>query len=108
MSHGSLAVAVVQRQVMVVQAAHSHSCRDRWVDIYTFIPFGERVFLTSSVAKARIPSSDILAILPRDDVLRYPTMGILELSQGAFSLFVEISAHRQKRFEELFAALCEA
>ncbi|GBE86469.1 hypothetical protein BKA93DRAFT_623815 [Sparassis latifolia] len=103
--HGSLAVAIVQRQIMVVQAAHSHSSRDRWVDVNTFIPFGERVFLASSVPQARIPSSDILTIFPRDDCIpRVSTKGILELSHEAFLQFIDFSARRQQRYDELFDA----
>ncbi|OBZ74205.1 hypothetical protein A0H81_05853 [Grifola frondosa] len=103
MKHGSLAVAVVQRKVMVVQAARSHNCRDRWVDVYTFAPFGERVFLASAVPHARISSSDILTIFPSDDVVRSPAKGMLELPQKAFSEFMELSGRTQKRYEDLFS-----
>ncbi|KAF8889367.1 hypothetical protein BD779DRAFT_341451 [Infundibulicybe gibba] len=60
MDHGTLAVAIVKRQVMVVQATRSHTRRDRYLDVHTYSPFGERVFLASEVPSARIASTDIL------------------------------------------------
>ncbi|KAI0731283.1 hypothetical protein C8Q76DRAFT_587633, partial [Earliella scabrosa] len=102
LKHGSLAVAIVQRQVMIVQAARTHSQRERWVDVYTYTPFGERVFLASPVPQARIASRDVLAILPTGDAPREPTVGMLELPPNAFTEYMELSSRTQKRHEQLF------
>ncbi|KAI0350667.1 hypothetical protein OH77DRAFT_1430657 [Trametes cingulata] len=104
LKHGSLAVAVVQRQVMIVQAARTHGQRERWVDVYTYTPFGERVFLASAVPQARISSRDILTIFPEDEGVREPTTGMLELPPQAFWEFVELSSRTQKHYEQLFSA----
>ncbi|KAI0794000.1 hypothetical protein C8Q74DRAFT_1314923 [Fomes fomentarius] len=104
LKHGSLAVAVVQRQVMVVQATRTHSQRERWVDVYTYAPFGERVFLASPVPQARISSRDILTIFPTDDAPRQPVSGMLELAPQAFTEYMELSSRTQKRHEQLFNA----
>ncbi|KAI0629176.1 hypothetical protein C8Q77DRAFT_1220373 [Trametes polyzona] len=103
LKHGSLAVAVVQRQVMVVQAARTHSQRERWVDVYTYTPFGERVFLASDVPQARIAARDILTIFPEDEGARAPTPGMLELPPQAFWEYVELSSRTQKRYEQMLA-----
>ncbi|KAI0820367.1 hypothetical protein BC628DRAFT_1341674 [Trametes gibbosa] len=99
---GSLAVAVVQHQVMLVQSARTHHQRERWVDVYTYTPFGERVFLASDVPQARIAARDILTIFPADDGARAPTAGMLELPAQAFWEYVELSARTQKRHEQMF------
>ncbi|KAI0334505.1 hypothetical protein GY45DRAFT_1318059 [Cubamyces sp. BRFM 1775] len=104
LKHGSLAIAVVQRQVMLVQAARTHSQRERWVDVYTYTPFGERVFLASDVPLARIAARDILTIFPEDDAVRVPTAGMLELPAKAFCEYMELSSRTQKRYEQLFNA----
>ncbi|KAL1943093.1 hypothetical protein VTO73DRAFT_4764 [Trametes versicolor] len=104
LNNGSLAVAVVQRQVMLVQAARPHDQRERWVDVYTYTPFGERVFLASAVPQARIAARDILTIFPVDDAegARVPAAGMLELPPQAFWEYMELSARGQKRCEQLF------
>ncbi|KAI9066951.1 hypothetical protein FKP32DRAFT_1644832 [Trametes sanguinea] len=104
LKNGSLAIAVVQRQVMLVQAARSHNQRERWVDVYTYTPFGDRVFLASNVPQARIASRDILTIFPEEDGVREPTAGMLELPPQAFYEFMELSSRTQKRYEQLFSA----
>ncbi|KAI0766564.1 hypothetical protein BD413DRAFT_146544 [Trametes elegans] len=104
LKHGSFAVAVVQRKVMLVQAVRNHSQRERWVDVYTYTPFGERVFLASNVPQARISARDILTILPEDDAVRAPAAGMLELPAQAFGEYMDLSARTQKRYEQLFDA----
>jgi len=64
MKHGALAVAIVQRQVMVVKAVRSHSARERLLDVSTFTPIGDRLFLATAVPNARISASDILTVFP--------------------------------------------
>jgi len=64
MKNGSLAVAIVHRQVVVVKAVRSHTKRDRLLDVCTFTPIGDRLFIASDFPNARIPSSDILTIFP--------------------------------------------
>jgi len=104
MNHGDLAVAIVQRRVMVVQVARSPTRLDRWLDVYTFLPFGDRVFLATDVPRARISSTDILAIFPATDIFSTPTKGMLELPQQAFSEFMELSGRSQTRYENLWSA----
>ncbi|KAF5309287.1 hypothetical protein D9611_014663 [Ephemerocybe angulata] len=67
MKNGSFAVAVVQRQVVVVQATKSHSKREKYLEVTPYTPFGgSRIFLSLSGQPytVRIPSSDVLALLP--------------------------------------------
>lgn len=127
MNNGTLAVAVVQSKVMVVQgmhyinsqtrphvltilitAARSHSRRDRFLEVYTYTPFGDRVFLATNVPSARIMLSDILAIFPASDKCRSTTPGMLELPQKAFSEFLDLSSRNQKRHESLWNAWATA
>ncbi|KAJ6496783.1 hypothetical protein DFH09DRAFT_1205007 [Mycena vulgaris] len=104
MRDGSIGVAIVARQVMVFQAARSHTRRDRFLDVYTFVPFGaDRVFLATQVPKARITTSDILTVFPPDDVLRTRSSpGMLELPEEAFTEFNQISSRNQERYEKLW------
>ncbi|KAJ6624946.1 hypothetical protein B0H10DRAFT_1872060 [Mycena sp. CBHHK59/15] len=105
MRDGCLGVAIVSRQVMVVLAARSHTRRDRFLDVYTFVPFGaDRVFLATLVPKARITSNDILTIFPpTDNILRSP--GMLELPEEAFTEFNQLSSRNQERYERMWNAL---
>ncbi|KAJ7257940.1 hypothetical protein B0H12DRAFT_1015113 [Mycena haematopus] len=108
MRDGCLGVAIVSRQVMVIQAVRSHTRRDRFLDVYTFVPFGaDRIFLATDVPRARITTSDILTIFPPDDILRTrsPSPGMLELPEEAFTEFNELSLRTQKHYEKLWNAL---
>ncbi|KAI0825848.1 hypothetical protein BC629DRAFT_1276634 [Irpex lacteus] len=105
MEHGCLAVAMVQRQVMIVQASRSHNSREAWLDVHTFMPFGSNVFLPSPVPQARISSSDILTIFPSSDKLAHESAfgnDVLEISPRAYEEFVELSSRMQKKYERLF------
>ncbi|KAF8998540.1 hypothetical protein BDQ17DRAFT_1247578 [Cyathus striatus] len=103
LSNGTFAVAIIKRQVVIVQAARTHSKREKYLDVQTFAPFGERVFLASDVPHARVASSDILTILPLGDKSHITdNQGILELPQQSFSKFVELSTRQQKRCESLW------
>ncbi|KII85847.1 hypothetical protein PLICRDRAFT_178158 [Plicaturopsis crispa FD-325 SS-3] len=104
MNRGSVAVALVRSQVMVVQAVKSQNQRDRWLDVYTYAPFGERVFLASTVPRARIAPSDILTIYPASDTIHAPANGMLELPVQAYTEFMELSASNQKRYESLWSS----
>ena len=121
LTQGDIAVAVVQRQVMVVQGrsprcglvllstksritragARTHTLRDRWLDVHIFSPFGDRLFLASAVTSARILSTDILTIFPPNDAIHLPSEGTLELHPKAFSEFLELRARMQKKYEQL-------
>ena len=126
LNYGSVAVAMVHSQVMVVQgilstsaccltrfadqsidrpAARPHDLRDRYLDVYTFAPFNDRVFLASSAPCARIASHDLLTIFPVSDVFRMPAQDILELPEKAFVEFTELSSRNQKRYESLWTAM---
>ncbi len=72
--------------------------------MYTYTPFGERVFLASAVPQARIAARDILTIFPADEGARAPAAGMLELPPQAFWEYMELSARGQKRCEQLFDA----
>ncbi|KAJ7493440.1 hypothetical protein B0H11DRAFT_1718182 [Mycena galericulata] len=107
MRDGSLGVAIVSRQVMVFQAARSHTRRERFLEVYTFIPFGvDGVFLATHIPKARITTSDILTIFPPDEILRTrsPSPGMLELPEEAFTEFSQLSSRNQERYEKLWNA----
>ncbi len=49
--------------------------RDGWLDVYTFMPFGERLFLEEHVPKARIAPSDLLAIFPFERCFSHANAG---------------------------------
>jgi len=104
MDKDTLAVAVVHRQVMIVQATRTHAIRDQWLDVHTYAPFGDRLFLASNVPQARISSRDILTIFPSTDVFRVPVNGMLELPPKAFSEYLELSACCFTRHENLWKA----
>ncbi|EIW79210.1 hypothetical protein CONPUDRAFT_166994 [Coniophora puteana RWD-64-598 SS2] len=101
MNHGSVAIAIVQHQVVVVQAARDHSCRDNWLDVYTYTPFGDHLFLASCVPRARIAPSDILAVFP------FPseTIDMIELPDKAYEDYLALSAKHQKQKESLWKSL---
>ncbi|PBK99411.1 hypothetical protein ARMGADRAFT_1007961 [Armillaria gallica] len=102
LSDGAVGIAMVQHRVTIVQSARSHTRRDGWLDVYTFMPFGERLFLETHVPKARIAPSDLLAIFPSSDVFHTPTQGMLQLPQKAFAEFTELTSWNQKRCEDLW------
>jgi len=79
-------------------AAETHSCGDRWIDVYTYTPFGDRLFLASVVPQARIASSDLLAIFP----FRTPTTDMIELPEYAYKEFLELSARHQLKYENMW------
>ncbi|KIM44850.1 hypothetical protein M413DRAFT_442815 [Hebeloma cylindrosporum] len=103
-ANGSFAVAVVKNQVMVVQATRSHSKREKYLDVHTYTPFGEGVFLATDVPSARIASSDLLTVLPPLGDNRLLTQGMLELPNKAFSQYTELTARYQKRYENLWSS----
>ncbi|KAI6044250.1 hypothetical protein EDC04DRAFT_2561592 [Pisolithus marmoratus] len=98
MNHGTVAVALVQRQVMIIQACRSHARHDRWLDVHTYVPFGDRLFLASPVPYARIASSDLLAIFP----LRTPTTDMIELSEQGYQEFLGLSTKHQLKYENMW------
>lgn len=119
---GSIAVALVKNQVMIVQgdsrllmvyplsttdldgiAARTHTKREKYLDVHTYTPFGERVFLASDIPSARISSSDLLKVLPLEDN-RLVTQGMLELPKKAYSQYMELNSRHQKRYESLWSA----
>ncbi|KAF9499417.1 hypothetical protein BDN71DRAFT_1442057 [Pleurotus eryngii] len=104
MHTGELAVAIVQRKVMIVRAKRTHNKFDRWLEVDTYTLFGDRVFLATDVPTARIQSSDVLTIFPTTDVFRQPDQGMLELPQQAFSEYLELSMRTQKRYESMWSA----
>lgn len=98
MNNGTVAIALVQRQVMIIQACRSHARHDRWLDVYTYVPFGDRLFLASPVPYARIASSDLLAIFH----FRTPTTDMIELSEQAYQEFMELNAKHRLKYENMW------
>ncbi|KAF9245290.1 hypothetical protein BU15DRAFT_41070 [Melanogaster broomeanus] len=98
MNHGTVAIAIVQHQVMIIQAARSHNRRDRWLDVYTYTPFGERLFLASPVPQARIAPSDLLVVFP----FRTPTSDMIELPAQAYHEYLELNAKNQLKHENMW------
>ncbi|KAG9312929.1 hypothetical protein JVU11DRAFT_6363 [Chiua virens] len=98
MNHGTVAIALVQHKVMIIQAARSHSRHDHWLDVYTYTPFGERLFLASPVPQARIAPSDLLVVFP----FRTPTSDMIELPEQAYQEYLELSARHQRKHENLW------
>lgn len=105
--YGSVAVALVQRQVMVVQAAHTYDHGDGFLEVYTFAPFHDRVFTATAAPCARIAPGDLLTIFPDTDVFSMPARDILELPPQAFGEYHELRTRYVKRSEKLWAA-CKA
>ncbi|PPQ66645.1 hypothetical protein CVT26_009399 [Gymnopilus dilepis] len=101
---GSIAVALVKNQVMVVQAARTHAKREKYLDVRTYQPFGEGVFLASDVPRARISASDLLTVLPPLEDNRLLTQGMLELPKQAYSQYIKLSSRHQKHYESLWSA----
>jgi len=130
MKNGSLAVAIVHRQVVVVKAVRSHTKRDRLLDVCTFTPMGDRLFIASDFPNARIPSSDILTIFPFEytpatsasppsivlpssassetlieEELQTPesiTVEMLELPSKAFVEFQQLCSRNQEQCDKLW------
>jgi len=101
---GMLAVAIVQQQVVVVQATRHHAARDSYVEVITFRHFANRTFVAESPA-CRISSRDLVAVFSRSDVAgaRMYERGMLELPAEAFTEFVEISTINQRRMDKRWA-----
>jgi hypothetical protein len=123
LNNGSFAVALVRRQVMIVQgssspfsiptpqlmmispiAARTHLKGDKYLDVQTYSSFGERVFLASEIASARIAVADILSILNTPTSDMECSHGIIELPQRAFSEYLVHSERQQKRLEDAWCA----
>lgn len=85
-------------------AARTHNKREKYLDVHTYTPFGDGVFLASDVPSARITSSDLLTVLPPLEDNRLLTQGMLELPKTAFSQYIELSSRHQKRYESLWNA----
>lgn len=130
MKNGSLAVAIVHRQVIVVKAVRSHTKRDRLLDVSTFAPLGDRLFIASDFPNARIPASDILTIFPfeytpsasatqqsialqssasSETLIEEEiqpsgsfTVEMLELPPGAFAEFQQLCSRNQEQCDKLW------
>ncbi|KAH0836607.1 hypothetical protein J3R83DRAFT_8307, partial [Lanmaoa asiatica] len=98
MNHGTVAIAIIQHQVMIIQAARSHNCHDHWLDVYTYTPFGDRLFLASSVPQARIAPSDLLIVFP----FRTPTSDMIELPAQAYQEFLKLSDRYRLKHENMW------
>jgi hypothetical protein len=99
LSYGSVAVALVQRRVMVVQASRPHDKCERYLDVYTFTPSSDsgRTFLASDAPYARINSNDLLAVFDEDEDVMILPRDVLELPQKAYDEFNELSSRKSRR-----------
>jgi len=79
-------------------AARSHDRRDRWLDVCTFAPFGDHLFLASPVPHARIASSDVLIVFP----FRSAATDMIELPVHAYEKLMQLKAKHQKKQENLW------
>lgn len=79
-------------------ATQTQGQRGRWLDVYTYVPFGDRLFIASTVPQARIASSDLLAIFP----FRTPTTDMIELPENAYKEFLELSTKHQLKYEKMW------
>jgi len=131
MKNGTLAVAIVQHQVMVVRAIRSHTKRDNLLEVCTYTPIGDCLFLSKDHSNARISRSDILLIFPfqssstnhnsqptitmnsscdtlinsdEDFAHSALTYEMLELPSSSLSQFLDLCERNQKRHEELWVA----
>lgn len=108
----------------------SHTKRDRFLDVCTFTPIGDCLFLATDVPTARISSSDILTTFPfqystpnqnqlpnvtsstscdtlinsDDEHESSVTFDMLELPREAFNEFLELCETAQKKNEKLWVA----
>ena len=150
MKNGSLAVAIVHRKVIVVKgeglqpatsirptdpfvtAVRSHTKRDRLLDVSTFAPLGDRLFIASDFPNARIPASDILTVFPFEytpsasatqQSIALPSSAssetlieeeirpsesfmveMLELPPGAFAEFQQLCSRNQEQCDKLWTS----
>ncbi|KAF9786402.1 hypothetical protein BJ322DRAFT_1005593 [Thelephora terrestris] len=112
MKNGSLAVAIVHRQVVVVKAVRSHTKRDRFFDVCTFTPIGDSLFIASDFPNARIPSSDILTVFPFEYTPSASatqqsisiTVEMLELPPIAFAEFQQLCSRNQEQCDKLWTS----
>jgi len=117
MKHGSFAVAVVQRQVVVVQAAQSQGKRDKYVSVNTYFPFGgDGLFVTSPLpSPSRIASSDVLRVISEDgesdscslmsdDGVDICDEGMIKLPACLLQEFASLTAKQAKKNERAWTA----
>lgn len=111
---GNGCTGCVQRPVRICRllltlcpaASRSHSRRDTWLEVHTFTPLGNRIFLPSDVPQARIARGDILSIFPSGDRVNFAG-GMLELPPKAYAEYIELSSRMQEKYEKLFSAMAE-
>ncbi|KAK7687936.1 hypothetical protein QCA50_009155 [Cerrena zonata] len=104
MDDGCFAVAMVQRQVMLVKAINLYSRRDDLLHVHMFVPFGQRTFLLSPVPQARISPRDLLTIFCANDIIAIDAQGAVDLSAKAYAEFVELGKMMQEKYEKMFSA----
>ncbi|KAF8492504.1 hypothetical protein JB92DRAFT_2751628 [Gautieria morchelliformis] len=106
MNRGTLAVAVVSHEVVLVEAARSQSTQERIVDVFVFRHFGHRAFLADpSRPRTRIPAGDLLCVLPSADAARCPLTGMLELPKLAYGEYAECNKRHQNRVAHVWGAM---
>jgi len=106
MNRGTLAVAVVRHEVVLVQSARTHTSREGNVDVFIFRHFGHRTFLADPARpRTRIPAYDLLCILSPSDAVRCPLTGMLELPKIAYGEYVENMKRHQKRVAHVWGTV---
>ena len=89
--------------VLQSSALESQSRRDNLLHVHTFVPFGQRTFLLSSVPQARIPPRDLLTIFCASDITAIDSQGAVDLSAKAYTEFVELGRMMQEKYERIFS-----
>ena len=84
-------------------ALDSRSRQDNLLHVHTFVPFGQRTFLLSSVPQARIPPRDLLTIFCASDITAIDSQGAVDLSSKAYAEFVELGRMMQEKYERMFS-----
>lgn len=107
LSNGTLAIALIKQRIVIVQSVRNHGRSDKYLDIITFDPFGECIFLPSQVPTARIQSSDVLQILS-NEAARVAQTDILEVPVDFFNQYISFRTRQQPKRESLWCSLISA
>jgi len=105
---GTLALATIQRKVVVVRAIKSHAYSDRSLDVLVYLPFGERLFITPPNVHGRrvkIPSKDLLFIFSASDYPNSTDPEMIELPPKAYDEYVELTAMNRRKLDLLWSQL---
>ncbi|KIJ55402.1 hypothetical protein M422DRAFT_240015 [Sphaerobolus stellatus SS14] len=103
MECGTLAVAFVRHEVVLVQLACTYVTLPRCLEVIPYRSFGQKTFLASSL-RTRIPTTDIITILPSMGSL-CPITGMLELPEPSYSIYTERARAHQRRLSQVWNSM---